>query len=110
MTHVAVLPAAPKRKGLLALLPLPPALRRPEPSFEIHMIYKGQARQFRYFFEQIDDEATMMSILRVHTNGELMVRVPNEFGQPMANDIYYGNRSTSAPGLGDPAPHPRSKG
>lgn len=91
-------------------LPLPPFLRGRQPSFELRFVYKGEPRQFRYFLEQTDDPGTMLSTLRVDTNGELLVRVPNAYGQLMPNDIYYGNRSTTAPGLGEPAPNPRSKG
>lgn len=101
-------PQAP-RGGLRARLPLPPALRGSRPSFDIRFTYKGQPRLFRYFLEQADDTEAILSTLRVHSNGELMVRVPNEYGQLLPNEIYYGNRSTTAPGLGDPAPNPRSR-
>lgn len=100
---------APQPGGLRARLPKPPALRGPAPSFEIRFIYKEQPRTFRYFLEQPDDMQAILSTLRVHTNGELLVRVPNQYGQLLPNEIYYGNRSSAAPGLGDPAPNPRSR-
>jgi hypothetical protein len=105
--HVAQ--AEARRGGLLGRLPKPPALRGTEPSFEIRFHYKGQPRIFRYFLEQTDDTEAILGTLRVHSNGELLVRVPNEYGQLLPNEIYYGNRSTTAPGLGDPAPNPRSR-
>jgi hypothetical protein len=98
-----------RRSGTRRRLPLPPALRGTAPSFEIRFIYKGQPRLFRYLLEQVDDTQAILSTLRVHTNGELLVRVPNEHGQLLPNEIYYGNRSATAPGLGDPAPNPRSR-
>jgi hypothetical protein len=105
--HPALPP--PRAGGLRARLPLPPALRIPNPSFELHFTFKGQPRLFRYFIEQADDPEAILTTLRVHTNGELLVRVPNEYGQLLPNEIYYGNRSTTAPGLGDLAPNPRSR-
>jgi hypothetical protein len=107
--HVA--PAAPRHGGLRARLPLPlpPALRGTDPSFEIRFTYKGQPRIFRYYIEQVDDVETVLNTLRVHSNGELLVRVPNEYGQLLPNEIYYGNRSATAAGLGNPAPNPPSR-
>ena len=99
-----------KRGGFLSRLPLPPPLGKPrQADFELRFTYKGQARRFRYFMEGRDDAQTVLSTLRVHTNGELMVKVPNEHGTLLPNDIYYDNR-TAAPGFGDPAPSAPRKG
>jgi hypothetical protein len=67
-------------------------------------MFKNEHRVFRYFIEHFDEYETIKNTLRVHTNGELMVRVPNEFGHLMPNDIYYGNRSEAASTLGKAAP------
>jgi len=95
---------APRRQGgLLSRLPLPPPFGKPrQADFELRFTYKGQARRFRYFMEGPDDAQTVLGTLRVHTNGELMIRVPNEHGNLLPNDIYYDNR-TATPGHGDPA-------
>lgn len=99
-----------QRGGLLSRLPLPPPLGRPrQADFELRFTYKGQARRFRYFMEGWDDAQTILGTLRVHTNGELMVKVPNEHGTLLPNDIYYDNR-TATPGLGEPAPNVRPNG
>ena len=86
-------------------VPLPPALRRPTPSFEIRFTFKGRPRVFRYFIEMFDDPDTIRNTLRVHTNGELMVRVPDAYGHLQENDIYYSNRSATATTLGKTAPN-----
>lgn len=98
----------PRKRPRLPL-PLPPALRPQQPSFELHFAFKGRPRVFRYFIEQQDDAQTIINTLRVHTNGELMVTVPNDFGQAQPNDIYYSNRSAVGAGLGDPAPNTRTR-
>jgi hypothetical protein len=98
----------PRKRSKLPL-PVPRALRPPQPSFELHFMFKGRPRVFRYFIEQQDDAQMILSTLKVHTNGELMVTVPNGFGQPQPNDIYYSNRSTTAPGLGEPSPNFRTR-
>lgn len=86
-------------------LPLPPFLAtKPQPSFEIRFTFKGHRRVFRYFIEALDDPVTVRQVLRVHTNGELMVVVPDEYGHIMPNEIYYSNRSTAAAVLGGIAP------
>ena len=98
---------APRKRSRLPL-PLPPALRPPQESFELHFTFKGTPRVFRYFIEQQDDVQTILDTLRVHTNGELMVTVPNDFGQALPNDIYYSNRSVAGSGLGHLAPNKRT--
>jgi hypothetical protein len=74
------------------------------PSFEIKCHYKGQARHFRYFIEQLDDLRTMEGTLRVHTNGELLIQIPDGYGGLQRNDIFYGNSSVAATVLGSEAP------
>jgi hypothetical protein len=59
---------------------------------------------FRYIIEQLDDPASVKNMFRVHTTGELMVEIPDNFGHIMPNDIYYGNRSEAAAALGSVAP------
>jgi hypothetical protein len=100
-------PHAVRRHGLR--LPKPPFLQTPTPTFEIRLVYKGEPRLLRYYIEQDDDPVAMVSTLLVHTNGELMVRVPMEYGHLAPNDIYYRNGSRFAPGVGDPAPNIHSK-
>ena len=102
---------APRPATLRPRLPMPIALPLPgflsnkrQPSFEIRFAFKGERRVFRYYVEALDDPATVRDTLRVHTNGELMVRVPDEYGHIVANEIYYSNRSTSATVMGNPAP------
>ena len=73
------------------------------PAFEIKFIFKNQPRRFRYFIENIDGLATMISTLRVHTNGELLIRVPDGSSQLWPNDIHYGSRSVAAAALGEEA-------
>jgi hypothetical protein len=88
-----ITPPKPRRSRL----PKPPFVGDgPQPDFELHFTYKGQPRLFRYFIEQPDDPQTMLDNMRVHTNGELMVRVPNSYGQLLPNDIYYANRSAAS--------------
>jgi hypothetical protein len=96
-------PKTSKPRGPMPKLPKPSFLGgSPDPSFELRFIYKNQRRVFRYFVDQPDTPEAMVSNLRVHSNGELMVRVPNEFGQLMPNEIYYVNRSAgvTTPGRG----------
>jgi hypothetical protein len=99
---------APKQPTRRFPLPVPvPAFLLPGgkgPAFEISFTYKGEPRTFRYFIEAPDDPATIGQTLRVHTNGELIVRVPDEYGHLMPNDIYYDNRSAAAQGMGSAAP------
>jgi len=95
----AIMSPAPHKARSLFPFPLPKPPRKagpPAPTFEIHFTYKGQPRVFRYIIEQADEAQTMINTLRVHTNGELMVRVPNAYGQLMPNEIYYTNRSAVA--------------
>lgn len=99
---------APRRAGRPAL-PMPPFLKSQVPDFVLRFTYKGEQRNFRYMIEHKDEMASMLSTLRVHTNGEMMVRVPNAVGRLEPNDIYYRNRSSFAPGVGDPAPNVRSR-
>lgn len=55
----------------------------------------------RYFIEAVDDPNLVREALKVHTNGELMVRVPDAYGAALQpNDIYYGNRSATGSVLG----------
>jgi hypothetical protein len=74
------------------------------PSFEIKCQYKGRARHFRYFIEHLDDLQSVEDTLRVHTNGELMIQIPDGFGGLQRNDIFYGNSSVAATVLGGEAP------
>jgi hypothetical protein len=99
---------APHRAGRPAL-PKPSFLKLQVPDFVIRFNYKGEQRNFRYIIEHKDELTSLLSTLRVHTNGELMVRVPNAVGRLEPNDIYYRNRSSFAPGVGDPAPNMRSR-
>jgi hypothetical protein len=58
----------------------------------------------RYFIEAFDDFTLVCETLKVHTNGELMVRVPDEYGAALRpNDIYYGNRGGAGAVLGEVA-------
>jgi hypothetical protein len=97
-----VTPPPPARHGKL---PRPPFLTPPpSPSFELHLTYKGQRRVLRYFIEAVDDPKVVRETLKVHSNGELLVRVPDEYGAMLRpNDIYYGNRSTTGAVLGEPS-------
>jgi hypothetical protein len=46
----------------------------------------------------------VLETLKVHTNGELMVRVPDEYGAALRpNDIYYNNWSAASAVLGEPS-------
>lgn len=93
-----------QRGGLRSRLPLPPPLGKArQPDFELRFTYKGLARRFRYFMEDQGDPQTVLATLRVHTNGELMIKIPNEHGTLVPNDIYYDTR-TATPGFGEPAP------
>jgi hypothetical protein len=74
------------------------------PAFELRFTFKGEHRVFRYFIEEFDDATTAREMLQVHTNGELLIRVPNSAGFPRENDIYYGNRTEAAAVLGKAAP------
>ena len=76
----------------------------PAPSFELRFTFKEQPRTFRYFIEQQDDQETIINVLRVHTNGDLLVRVPDEYGHIVPNDIYYSNRSSAGAAYGSAAP------
>jgi hypothetical protein len=76
-------------------------------SFEIQFTFKGRHRVFRYFIEHFDDLVAVKNTLRVHTNGELMVQVPDGFGNLQTNDMYYGNRSVAASTLGAVVPASR---
>ncbi len=87
--------------------PPPPAKRRlPRPgfkskksaTFEISFVYKNEPRTFRYYFDGKDDLRPAGAILRAHSNGELLVRVPDDYGHVVPNDIYYVNRIDGAPG------------
>jgi hypothetical protein len=73
-----------------------------QPAFELHFAYKGSGRCFRYFIENFDDPESVCNILRVHTNGELLVVVPDKYGNPLPNAIYYGNRSVAGAAYGNP--------
>jgi hypothetical protein len=75
-----------------------------QPAFELRFTFKGEHRVFRYFIEEFDDATTARQMLQVHTNGNLLIRVPNDAGVPMHNDIYYGNRTEAAAALGKAAP------
>jgi hypothetical protein len=99
--QVVIPPPLPRRSKL----PRPPFLTAPaSPAFELHLTYKGERRVLRYFIEAIDDLTLVCDTLKVHTNGELMVRVPDEYGSALRpNDIYYGNRSSAGAVLGDTA-------
>jgi hypothetical protein len=113
VTEVQPPEMAPKLSRPRPRLPIPVALPLPVPSFlspkhtpgfEIRFTFKGHRRVFRYFVEAVDDPVTIRQEFRVHTNGELLVVVPDEYGHIMPNEIYYGNRSTAAAVLGGIAP------
>lgn len=100
---------SPRMPKARTRLPMPAALPLPIPrflkskrqaSFEIRCTYKGKRRVFRYFVETLDDAGDMRDVLVVHTNGELLVEVPDEFGHLLPNDIYYDNRSRTVSVLG----------
>jgi hypothetical protein len=87
-------PLPPKRR-----LPMPGLKTKKSATFEISFVYKNEPRTFRYYFDGKDDLRAAGSILRAHSNGELMVRVPDDYGNVVPNDIYYVNRIDSAPGM-----------
>jgi len=78
--------------------PVPAFLATQGAAFEISFMYKNEPRTFRYYVDAHDDLRAVTQILRSHTNGELMVRVPGEYGHVMPNDIHYVNRLNLAPG------------
>ncbi len=75
------------------------------PAFEIRFTFKGRPRRFRYFIEGVDDSATMKATLRVHSNGELLVTVPDGPTSLMPNDIHYDSRFVAAGVFGEVAPN-----
>ena len=79
-------------------LPIPRFLSKPDATFEISFVYKNEPRTFRYYFDDKDDLRGAVPILRAHSNGELMVRVPDQYGRVMANDIHYVYRINTALG------------
>jgi hypothetical protein len=83
-------------------LPIPPFLVKQRPAFEINFTYKNEPRTFRYYVDPHDDPRAIGDLFRVHTNGELMVRVPDDYGRIVPNDIYFVNRIDVAQGM--PAP------
>ena len=87
-------PARPAKRRL----PVPRFLSKQGAAFEISFIYKNEPRTFRYYIDGKDDLRAAGEILRAHSNGELMVRVPDDYGHVVPNDIYYVNRIDSAPG------------
>jgi hypothetical protein len=87
-------PARPAKRRL----PVPRFLTKQGATFEISFVYKNEPRTFRYYFDGKDDLRAAGEILRVHSNGELMVRVPDDYGHVVPNDIYYVNRIDIAPG------------
>jgi hypothetical protein len=87
-------PPPPARRRL----PVPSFKSKKSPAFEISFVYKNEPRTFRYYFDGKDDLRAAGSILFAHSNGELMVRVPDDYGRIVPNDIYYVNRIDSAPG------------
>lgn len=92
-----IVPQKPLPRSRLSFPRFSPAA----PAFEIRFVFRGEARRFRYIIENRDDLARMKKTLRVHTNGELLVRVPDRANQLMENDIYYGSRSVEAAELGE---------
>jgi len=78
--------------------PTPAFIAIPGAAFEISFTYKNEARTFRYYVDARDDLRAVTQTLRSHTNGELLVRVPGEYGDVMPNDIHYVNRLNLAPG------------
>lgn len=97
--HVRLGAAAGKDKKRL---PIPPFLAKQRPAFEINFIYKNEPRTFRYYVDPREDLRVVGDLFRVHTNGELMVRVPDDYGRIVPNDIYFVNRIDVAQGV--PAP------
>lgn len=88
-------PPPPKRR-----LPMPSLKsKKQDAAFEISFVYKGEPRTFRYYFDLKDDLRAAGGILRAHSNGELMVRVPDDYGHVVPNEIYYVNRIGGAPGM-----------
>jgi len=78
--------------------PVPAFIAAPGAAFEISFTYKNEARTFRYYVDARDDLRAVTETLRSHTNGELMVRVPGEYGGVEPNDIHYVYRLNLAPG------------
>jgi hypothetical protein len=83
-------------------LPIPPFLVQQRPAFEINFIYKNEPRSFRYYVDPREDPRVVGNLFRVHTNGELMVRVPDDYGRIVPNDIYFVNRIDVAQGMQAP--------
>lgn len=83
-------------------LPMPSFLTKQRPAFEINFIYKNEPRTFRYYVDPREDLRVVGDLFRVHTNGELMVRVPDDYGRIVPNDIYFVNRIDVAQGMQAP--------
>ncbi len=83
-------------------LPMPSFLTKQRPAFEINFTYKNEPRTFRYYVDPREDLRVVGDLFRVHTNGELMVRVPDDYGRIVPNDIYFVNRIDVAQGMQAP--------
>ena len=80
-------------------LPIPHFLAKQGPAFEINFVYKNEPRTFRYYVDPREDPRTVADLFRVHSNGELMVRVRDDYGRIVPNDIYFVNRIDVAAGM-----------
>ena len=58
--------------------------------WEIYFTHRGLKRHYFYRVQRQDPIATMYQVLRADTNGELLVRIPNEQQNALLeNTIYY---------------------
>ena len=60
--------------------------------WEMFFTYRGARRHYVYHIERVDPIATMYQLLRVESNGEIMVRIPTgHLGDKelLTNTIYY---------------------
>ncbi len=59
-------------------------------SWEIRFTHKGQRRHYVYRVQRRDSTGAMLRALRAETNGELLVRIPNDLSTGLhANYIFY---------------------
>ncbi|MGH2346317.1 MAG: hypothetical protein ACRDG4_13915 [Chloroflexota bacterium] len=98
VSQVQVRLSAAARQGKKRL-PVPRLFTKQGAAFEINFVYKNEPRTFRYYVDRHEDLRAAGELFRVHSNGELMVRVPDDYGRIVPNDIYYVNRIDVAPGM-----------
>jgi len=68
----------------------PTALSADWRDWEIYFAHRGLVRHYIYHVQRQDPIATMYQALRADTNGELLVRIPNEQQNALlTNEIYY---------------------